>query len=194
MKSSLNFYRDLIGLPVVAEVRIGDVDEAVVRRLEDGKMVWLVYRESFIKLVEMDTKPSVQTPSDLSIAIGYRSITLPTHDLEALMEQMEQAEVPIVVPSSNCLTASRSRWLKTLTAKLSGSLSRPRQRGRNIAPRQISESARPRVHPSAPARARPCSSRIRAWPSQVTQPVGESGLGLRDDSSDAMAGGCDWRQ
>ena len=98
MTSSLNFYRDLIGLPVAAEVWIGEVDEAVVRRLGDGKMVWLVYRESFIKLVEMDTKPSVQTPPGLSIAIGYRFITLPTHDLEALMAQMDQAEVPIVVP------------------------------------------------------------------------------------------------
>ena len=98
MTRSLNFYRDLIGLPVVAEFRIAQVGEPVVSRIGDGKMVWLAYRESFIKLVEMDAEPSGRTPTGLSKAIGYRFITLPVPDIEALMAKMEQAEAPVVVP------------------------------------------------------------------------------------------------
>ena len=98
MTRSLNFYRDLIGLTVVAEFRIAQVGEPVVSRIGDGKMVWLAYRESFIKLVEMDVKPSARTPTGLSKAIGYRFITLPVPDIETLMTKMEQAEAPVVVP------------------------------------------------------------------------------------------------
>lgn len=98
MASSLGFYRDLVGLPVVGEFRFGDVGEEVVSRIGDGTMVWLVYRESFIKLVEMDKQPSGRTPAGLSEATGYRFITLPTPDIEALMTKLEQTGVPIVVP------------------------------------------------------------------------------------------------
>ena len=98
MTRSLNFYRDLIGLPVVAEFRIGQVGEPVVSRIGDGEMVWLRYRESLIKLVEMDVEPSGRTPTSLSKATGFRFITLPVPDIEALMAKMEQAKAPLVVP------------------------------------------------------------------------------------------------
>ena len=98
MTRSLNFYRDLIGLPVVAEFRIGQVGEPVVSRIGDGKMVWLRYRESLIKLVEMDVEPSGRTPTGLSKAFGFRFITLPVPGIEALMAKTEQAKAPLVVP------------------------------------------------------------------------------------------------
>ena len=98
MTRSLNFYSDLIGLPVVSEFRIAQAGEAVVSRIGEGRMVWLQYRESFIKLLEMDVTPTERTPTGLSKAIGYRFITLPVPDIEALMVKMEQAKVPVVVP------------------------------------------------------------------------------------------------
>ncbi len=98
MTRSLNFYRDLIGLPVVSEFRIGQVGEPVVSRIGDGKMVWLAYRESFIKLVEMDVEPPGRSPASLSKAIRYRFITVPVPDIEALMAKMEQAKAPVVIP------------------------------------------------------------------------------------------------
>lgn len=98
MERSLYFYRDLIGLPVVSEFRIAQAGEEVVSRIGDGKMVWLAYREAFIKLVEMDVPPSRRTPAGLSKAIGYRFITLPVPDIEALVAKMEQAEIHVVVP------------------------------------------------------------------------------------------------
>ena len=98
MTRSLAFYRDLIGLPVVSEFRIAQVGEPVLSRIGDGKMVWLAYRESLIKLVEMDAEPSERTPTGLSKAIGYRFITLPVSDIEALMTKAERAKVPVVVP------------------------------------------------------------------------------------------------
>ena len=98
VERSLSYYRDLIGLPVVTEFRIAQAGEAVVSRIGDGKMVWLAFREAFIKLVEMDVKPSGRTPTGLSKAIGYRFITLPVPDIEALMATMGPAEMPVVVP------------------------------------------------------------------------------------------------
>ena len=69
MERSLSFYRDLLGLPVIAEITTALIGK--------GRMVQLKHGESLIKLVQLDTSPTEQSSKGISQALGYRYITLP---------------------------------------------------------------------------------------------------------------------
>ncbi|MEM8892382.1 MAG: VOC family protein [Bacteroidota bacterium] len=90
MERSLGFYRDLIGLPVIAEITTSLIGK--------GRMVQLQHGTSLIKLVEMEQAPSQTSPSGLSSAFGYRYITLMISDMDEVMQKIEQADVPIALP------------------------------------------------------------------------------------------------
>ncbi|MEL6253977.1 MAG: VOC family protein [Bacteroidota bacterium] len=90
MDESLAFYRDLIGLPLIAEITTSLIGK--------GRMVQLQHGASLIKLVEMEQPPSKTSPTGLSSALGYRYITLMITDMDAMMERIEQANIPIALP------------------------------------------------------------------------------------------------
>ena len=90
MEQSLAFYRDLLGLPVVAEVTTSLIGK--------GRMVQLKHGASLIKLVQMEEPPSQQSPAGLTSAFGHRYITLMVTDLDAVMAKIEQGAVPIALP------------------------------------------------------------------------------------------------
>ena len=90
MGQSLGFYRDLLGLPVVAEVTTSLIGK--------GRMVQVQHGTSLIKLVEMEAVPSERSPAGIATAFGYRYITLLVTDIDAIMTKIEQAEVPIALP------------------------------------------------------------------------------------------------
>lgn len=90
MEQSLDFYRDLIGLPVIAEITTSLIGK--------GRMVQLQHGASLIKLVEMEESPSQNSPSGLSSALGYRYITLMITNMDEMMRKIEQAAVPIALP------------------------------------------------------------------------------------------------
>ena len=90
MEQSLGFYRDLLGLPVVAEVTTSLIGK--------GRMVQLKHGASLIKLVQMDEAPSQRTPTGIPTVFGYRDITLMVTDLDAIIAKIEQGDVPIALP------------------------------------------------------------------------------------------------
>ena len=90
MQRALSFYRDLIGLPVVAEVTISLIGR--------GQMVQLAHGASLIKLVRLEKPPSAGSPAGISKALGYRYITLLIADIEAIMTKLEQEKVSIALP------------------------------------------------------------------------------------------------
>ena len=90
MERSLGFYRDLLGLPIVAEVTTSLIGK--------GRMVQLAHGTSLIKLVEMDEAPSGGTSKGIPAVFGYRYITLLVADIEPFMTKIEQAEIPITLP------------------------------------------------------------------------------------------------
>ena len=98
MDQSLRFYRELLGLPIVAE--------ATTSLIGKGKMMQLEYGASLIKLVQLDDTPARQTPSDIAAAIGYRYITLLVADIAAIMAKVEQMAVPISLPLTRLGTGS----------------------------------------------------------------------------------------
>ena len=90
MEQSLGFYRDLIGLPVVAEVTTSLIGK--------GRMVQLKHGASLIKLVEMEEAPSGRSATGIPTTFGYRYITLLVTDIDAIVTKIEQNEVPIALP------------------------------------------------------------------------------------------------
>lgn len=90
MEQALTFYRDLLELAVIAEISTSLIGK--------GRMVQLQHGASLIKLVEMEQAPSQTSPSGLSSAFGYRYITLMITDMEAVIQKIEQANVPIALP------------------------------------------------------------------------------------------------
>ena len=90
MEQALGFYRDLLGLPVVAEVTTSLIGK--------GRMVQLKHGASLIKLVQMDEAPSERTPTGIPTVFGYRYITLMVTDLDAIIAKIEQGAVPIALP------------------------------------------------------------------------------------------------
>ena len=90
MERSLHFYRDLIGLPVIAEVTTSLIGK--------GRMVQLKHGESLIKLLEMDEVPSARSLKGISKAIGYRYVTLLVSNLEEIATKLERAGVAIALP------------------------------------------------------------------------------------------------
>ncbi len=90
MEQSLGFYRDLMGLPVVAEVNTSLIGK--------GRMVQLRHGASLIKLVEMEEAPAGRSETGIATTFGYRYITLLVTDIEAVVAKIEQGEVPITLP------------------------------------------------------------------------------------------------
>ena len=90
LERSLRFYRDLIGLAVVAEITTSLIGK--------GRMVQLRHGESLIKLLEMDEAPTSRSPKGIATVFGYRYVTLLVSDLEAIATKLERAGVAIAIP------------------------------------------------------------------------------------------------
>ena len=90
LERSLGFYRDLLGLPVVAE--------STTSLIGSGRMIQLKYGESLIKLIALDKTPSERGPTGISAACGYRYMTLLTADITAVIAKLEQEAVTIALP------------------------------------------------------------------------------------------------
>ena len=90
IEQALRFYRDLIGLQVVGEVTTSLIGK--------GRLVQLKHGQSLIKLLQMDKTPLQKSPTGLSVAFGYRYITLLVSNLETLMQKMAQHQVTIAIP------------------------------------------------------------------------------------------------
>ena len=90
MEESLSFYRDLLGLPVIADIRTSLIGA--------GRMIQLQHGASLIKLVQMDDSPDSQTESGITTTIGYRYITLMITDIDSIMGKIEAGEVPVTLP------------------------------------------------------------------------------------------------
>lgn len=90
LERSLHFYRDLIGLPAIAELPTALVGK--------GRMVQLRHGASLIKLVELDKPPSHDRSPGISAAFGYRYITLLVTDIETILQKLAAANVAIALP------------------------------------------------------------------------------------------------
>ena len=90
MDTSLAFYNDLLGLPVVAEVRTSLIGA--------GTMVQLQHGESLVKLLQMDTPPSSRSAKGIVSAYGHRYITLMVEDIDPFVSSTNKVELPIVMP------------------------------------------------------------------------------------------------
>jgi|GEM_PF-228538 len=90
MERSLNFYRDLLGVPIVAETQTSLIGE--------GRMVQLQHGVSLIKLVKLTTVPPDQSPMEISAATGYRYITLLVADITAILADIEQVGIRVTQP------------------------------------------------------------------------------------------------
>ena len=88
MERSLHFYRDLIGLAVVAEI--------TTTLIGKGRMLQLKHGDSLLKLVELENIPPRQGSPD--VGLGYRYITLLVADINKIMTTLEQEPVAMVVP------------------------------------------------------------------------------------------------
>jgi catechol 2,3-dioxygenase-like lactoylglutathione lyase family enzyme len=89
MGRSLAFYRDLLGLPVVA-----DVPTTLIGR---GRMVQLAHGRSLIKLVEMAEQPP-RGMGSLTAVTGFRYITLLVPDIAAIVEKCRQQAIDFPLP------------------------------------------------------------------------------------------------
>ncbi len=90
LERSLEFYRDLLSLPVVSEVTTSLIGQ--------GRMVQLKYGPSLIKLVKLEKTPPRRGPTGIDTNLGYRYITLLVSDIAAIMTRIEQDDIPIVMP------------------------------------------------------------------------------------------------
>ncbi len=90
LSRSLAFYRDLLGLPVVGET--------VTSLIGPGRMVQLRYGEALIKLVQIEASTTVSSPEALTHALGFRYLTIPVADIEAMMQKVEAAGVAVSIP------------------------------------------------------------------------------------------------
>lgn len=90
LEQSLRFYRDALGLSVVAEVRTSLIGT--------GRMVQIQHGASLLKLVELAARPPAQRNAALAAARGYRYITLLVDDIAAILAQVERASASIVLP------------------------------------------------------------------------------------------------
>ena len=90
MAQSLTFYRDLIGLAVIAEVTTSLIGK--------GQMVQLQHGTSLIKLVALEQTPAAQSLTGIPTTIGYRYITLLVTDINKIMTKLAQNNVNITIP------------------------------------------------------------------------------------------------
>lgn len=89
---SLSFYRDLVGLTVIAELPTSLIGQ--------GKMVQLKHGQSLIKLVELADNPPHQSSTSIAETLGYRYMTLLVTDLKTIMTKLEKAAVPFTIPAT----------------------------------------------------------------------------------------------
>ncbi|MFG6102557.1 VOC family protein [Leptolyngbyaceae cyanobacterium CCMR0082] len=104
LERSLSFYRDLLGLSVVAEVTTSLIGK--------GRMVQLQHGESLIKLVELHTPPSKPGPTDISEFLGYRYITLLVAELDVIMAKIKARNISIALPVTQLNNGTRIAMVK----------------------------------------------------------------------------------
>ncbi|MEL7508606.1 MAG: VOC family protein [Cyanobacteria bacterium J06554_1] len=92
MERSLHFYRDLIGLTVVAEM--------TTTLIGKGRMLQLKHGESLLKLVELENIPPRQGSPGIGMGLGYRYITLLVSNIDKIMTKLEQETVAMVTPAT----------------------------------------------------------------------------------------------
>ena len=90
MEKSLAFYEDLIGLPVIAEVRTSLIGA--------GKMVQLRHGVSLIKLLEMDEAPLAKTETGITTTFGHRYVTFMVSDISVYEQKVNKADTPVAMP------------------------------------------------------------------------------------------------
>ena len=92
MQQALSFYQDVLGLPVVAEVNTSLIGK--------GRMVQLAHGTSLIKLVEFEEAPDGVVSEGIGKEFGYRYITLMVPDITPILDTIQMAELPIVLPAT----------------------------------------------------------------------------------------------
>ena len=90
MAQALHFYRDLIGLNLVAELTTSLIGQ--------GRMAQLQYGSSLIKLIEFDESSPSSHSYGIQKASGYRYITFLVLDIHAVMAKLTKAQIPISIP------------------------------------------------------------------------------------------------
>ncbi len=90
MDAMLVFYRDLLGLPVVADITTSLIGK--------GRMVQLKHGASLIKLVQMEAVPEAATATGITTMFGYRYITLMIEDMASIVAKTEAAGTPVFLP------------------------------------------------------------------------------------------------
>ena len=90
MDHSLAFYRDLLGLPVVAQVRTSLIGKGMMIRVQHGA--------SLIKLLEMDSPPTEAVQAGITGSYGYRYVTLMVSDIQPFVSKIEQSGISVVMP------------------------------------------------------------------------------------------------
>ena len=104
LERSLSFYRDLLGMLVVAEVTTSLIGK--------GRMVQLQHGESLIKLVELHTPPSKPGPTDISEFLGYRYVTLLVAELDVIMAKIKARNISIALPVTQLNNGTRIAMVK----------------------------------------------------------------------------------
>ncbi len=92
-EASLHFYRDLLGMEHEADTPMPIGGGGTMHRLRCGS--------TLIKLVSFDTNPDSAAPGGgIPGALGYRYFTIHAQNLEHVMDTLEAAGVPVVIPTS----------------------------------------------------------------------------------------------
>ena len=90
MDKSLAFYGDLIGLPVIVEVRTSLIGA--------GTMVQLRHGASLVKLLQLDEAPLARTEKGISTTFGHRYVTFMVSDISPYEQKVKEAGTPITMP------------------------------------------------------------------------------------------------
>lgn len=89
LQPMLNFYSAQLGLE----------EEAVIDMPGGGVMHRFKAGESIVKIIELDPQPAAEAPpGGIRGATGYRYWTLHVTNLDALVEELQAANVEVVVP------------------------------------------------------------------------------------------------
>ncbi len=92
-EASLRFYRDLLGMDHEADTPMPIGGGGTMHRLRCGT--------TLIKLVSFDENPDASAPGGgIPGALGYRYFTIHAKNIEHVMETLEAAGVPVVIPTS----------------------------------------------------------------------------------------------
>lgn len=85
LEKSLAFYRDLLGLPIVAQAQTSLIGK--------GQMIQMQHGESLIKLVQLESTPPVPEATNIGAFCGFRYATLLVDNVQRVMEKLEQSNV-----------------------------------------------------------------------------------------------------